>query len=514
MYKACYAAEMRAIDAAASETGFIPGMVLMENAAIACVNELKTTFDLRSCSVAVFCGKGNNGGDGLAIARHLYNLGAEVSVFLVSGNSFKGDAKINYDIAVGMDIPIETVTEPEGMEYLIRSFDIVIDAILGTGISGTVRGMAYDVITLINENAGYVLSVDVPSGINSDSGEICGVCINADTTVTFAAYKLGMLMYPGADCTGRIVVADISIPDYIIEMQNIDINVTSSGFVRSLIPERRAHTQKSDYGKLLIIAGSRGMSGAAYMAAQAALKSGAGLITLACCETVNAALEAKTTEVMTLPLPDNEGHIAAEAAELLRARLSSVDAVLVGPGLGRSADAAEVVRYVLRHSRVPVVVDADAINAVARDRSILSECACDLLFTPHAMEMSRLTELDVSFIEENRVRVSREFAEEYGAALLLKGHHTIVTAPELTQYINITGNAGMASGGSGDVLAGIAAALIARGISCGEAAAAAAYIHGTAGDIAAAEYGQESMSATDILARLPDSFKQILQLDK
>ena len=514
MYKACYAAEMRAIDAAASEIGAIPGIILMENAAIACVDELKSEFDLSSSSVAVFCGKGNNGGDGLAIARHLYDLGAEVCVFLVSGNEFRGDAKINYDIAVGMDIPMETITETDGLEYVIRSYDIVVDAILGTGISGTVRGMAYEAITLINENAKYILSVDIPSGINSDSGEICGVCINADKTVTFAAYKLGMLMYPGADCTGKVCVASISIPQYIIDRENPDINVTDSAFVRGLIPKRKSSSQKSDYGKLLIIAGSRGMSGAAYMAAEAALKSGTGLITLACCDSVNAALEAKTTEVMTYPLPDNDGHIAAEAAQLLRARLENADAVLIGPGLGRSADAAEVVSYVLRHSRVPVIVDADAINVVARDKSILSDCACDLLFTPHAMEMSRLIGLDISYIEENRVVVSREFAEEYGAALLLKGHHTIVTAPELTQYINITGNAGMASGGSGDVLAGIAAAIIARGASCAEAAAAAAYIHGTAGDLAADAYGQESMSAENILEMLPAAFMQILHVDK
>ncbi|MGM9937657.1 MAG: NAD(P)H-hydrate epimerase, partial [Candidatus Ornithomonoglobus sp.] len=236
MYKACYAEEMRAVDRAATELGFVPGIVLMENAALACVNELKKCFDLTDKSVAVFCGKGNNGGDGLAIARHLYNMGVKVNIFLVSGNSYKGDAKTNYDIVTGMGIPIDTVTDTDGLEYMIRSFDIVIDAILGTGISGTVRGMAYDVIRFINENAKYVLSVDVPSGINSDSGEICGVCVNADKTVTFAGYKIGMFMYPAADCTGEIVVDKISMPDIAIESQNLQINVTDSEFVRNTIP--------------------------------------------------------------------------------------------------------------------------------------------------------------------------------------------------------------------------------------------------------------------------------------
>lgn len=514
MFKACYAEEMRAVDRAAAETGGIPGIVLMENAALACVRELCADFDMKHKTAAIFCGHGNNGGDGLAIARHLYNLGTDVTVFLVSGTEFKGDARINYDIVKNMGIPIDTVIDSEGLEYIIRSFDIIIDAILGTGISGTVRGMAYDVIKAINENARYILSVDVPSGINSDSGEICGVCISADKTVTFAGYKMGMFMYPAADCTGEIVPDMISVPESVITSQGLQINVTDSGFVRSIIKKRSNNTHKGDYGKLLIIAGSEGMSGAAYMSAQAALKSGAGLVTLACCRSIHSALESKTTEVMTLPLDDCEGHISASALPLLLQRLKKADAVLIGPGLGTSPDVDEIVKGILKNSRVPVIVDADALNAAARSRQIISQCGCELIFTPHEMEMSRLTGLDVSYIESNRIEVSREFAEEYGAVLLLKGHHTIVTAPNLEQYINTTGNPGLASGGSGDVLAGIIAALAARGIGCAAAAAAAAYIHGTAGDIAAQSYGMESMSATDVLSCLPAAFRHILQLDK
>lgn len=502
---------MREVDRAASELGGIPSIILMENAALACVRELGKDHELAGKSVAVFCGKGNNGGDGLAIARHLSFLGADVFVYFVCGNDYKGDAAINYDILSGMDVPMEAVTDTDGLEYKVRAADIVVDAIFGTGIKGTVRGIAYDVIRTINENARYVLSVDVPSGIDSDSGDICGVCINADKTVTFAGYKIGMFMYPAADCTGTVVPDMISIPERVIESRGLKINVTDAGFVRSLIGKRRNDSQKGDYGKLLIIAGSAGMSGAAYMAAQAALKSGAGLITVACPECVNTALEAKTTEAMTLPLEEADGHIAASAVSELLPRLLKVDAVLIGPGLGRSRDVSEVVRAVLRACRVPVIVDADAINAVAQDKSALSECACDLIFTPHAAEAARLTGLDISYIEENRIEVSRECSEELGAVILLKGHHTIVTSEDLTQYINNTGNPGMASGGSGDVLAGITAALAARGIGCAEAAAAAAYIHGAAGDIAAEKYGEESMSAADILDCLPETISKLLR---
>ncbi len=514
MYKACYAEQMRALDRAAAETDGIPSIILMENAAIACVNELKKDFDLKRKTIAVFCGKGNNGGDGLAIARHLFNMGVDVTVFLVSGNAFSGDAKINFDIVNNMDIPVDTILDTEGLEYMVRSFDIVVDAILGTGISGTVRGMAYDVINIINENARYILSVDVPSGINSDSGEICGVCINADKTVTFAAYKIGMFMYPAADCTGKIAVDMISMPRKTACSDSMKVNVTDDEFVRSLIASRKNNTHKGDYGKLLIIAGSKGMSGAAYMASEAALKSGAGLITIGCCECINDVLEEKTTEVMTIPLDDTDGHISVTAVPKIFACMKRVGAVLIGPGLGLSKDAAEVVTAVLRKSRVPVIIDADAINAVAANKSVMRECSCDVIFTPHAMEMARLTGMDISYIEENRIDVSREFAEENGAVLLLKGHHTIVTDSDLTQYINITGNPGLASGGSGDVLAGICAAFVARGIRCGSAAAAAAYIHGAAGDIAAKRCGQESMSASDVLAALPEAFCRILQVDK
>ena len=513
MFKACYASEMRAVDRAAEEVGGIPGIILMENAAIACVNELKKTFDIRNKSVAVFCGKGNNGGDGLAIARHLYNMGVNVNIFLTASNAFTSDAAVNFDIVKNMDIPIDTITDTEGLEYIVRSFDIVVDAILGTGINGTVRGIAYDIIRIINENARYILSVDVPSGINSDSGEICGVCINADKTVTFAGYKIGMFMYPAADCTGEIIPCSISVPDYIIDEQNLQINVTDAGFVRSILKTRENNTQKGDYGKLLIIAGSKGMSGAAYMASEAALKSGAGLITLVCPECINDVLEAKTTEVMTLPVPDMDGKLSSEASEFIREKIRTAGAVLIGPGIGRSGEVTNLVRDVLRNSHVPVIVDADAINAVSEDLSVLSECACELIFTPHAAEFSRLTGLDISYIEDNRIQVSKEFAEEFGAVLLLKGHHTIVTDPSLTQYINNTGNPGMASGGSGDVLAGIIASLTARGIDAVTAAAAAAYIHGLAGDIASEKMSQEAMTATDIINSIPEAFCRILQVD-
>lgn len=509
--KACFAEQMRKIDSAAVTNGGIPSIVLMENAALACVNELKHDFcDLKSRRVGIFCGKGNNGGDGFAIARHLYNEGVDVSVFLVCGTEFSGDAEINFNIIRKMDVAIEIVTDTENLKYIIKSFDIVIDAIYGTGIRGTLQGITAEVIDEINHNAEYVLSVDIPSGINADSGEICGTCIKADKTVTFAAYKMGMLMFPGADYIGSVTVSDISIPQYIIDECETAAVVPDINFVKGIIPKRKNNSHKGDYGKLLIVAGSKGMTGAAYMAATAAVRVGCGLVTLGICESLNSVMEEKTTEVMTLPLPDINGHLSESASEKILGVINNYDAVLIGPGLGRSGGVFSVVRSVLVNSKVPVIVDADAINVLSQDMSVLSNCNCNLIFTPHSMEMSRLTGLDVSYVDNNRLTVSKEFSEEYGATIILKGHHTVVTTPELMQYINITGNSGLAKGGSGDVLAGIVAALLACGIDEAYSAAAAVYIHGLAADIAVKEKNISSLLATDVIKSIPKVMKMIM----
>ena len=510
--KACFASEMRGVDKAASEIGGIPSIVLMENAAMACVEELKNDFaNLSEKSVAVFCGKGNNGG--FAIARHLYNMGIDVAVYLVCGNEFKGDAKINFDIIKRMNINIDVISDIEDLKYIVRSYDIIVDAIFGTGISGTVRGISYDVISEINDNAKYIVAVDVPSGINSDSGEICGVCIKADKTVTFAAYKVGMLMFPAADYVGKVAVKDISIPDYIIDGQNLKINVIDDKFVRSNFPKRENNSQKGDYGKVLVIAGSAGMTGAAYLSSQTAVTTGSGLVTLAVPSSLNSAMEAKTTEVMTVPLSDRNGRISANAIDEILKCVDKADTVLIGPGLGRCDDVSEVVESVLEYSKVPVIIDADGINAVAENMKALSSCTCPVIFTPHTVEMSRLTGLEREYIEDNRLVTAKEFAEENGVTLILKGHHTIVTGQDGEQYINITGNSGLATGGSGDVLAGTVASLVSRGINETVASAMAVYIHGLAGDIAKDKYGIESVTASKVMECIPCALRQILQVE-
>lgn len=508
----CYAEQMRDVDRMASEVGAIPGIVLMENAAIACVEELKRSFCLNGCRVAVVCGKGNNAGDGFAVARHLSLIGAQAHVFLVHGREFKGDCAVNFEIIERMQLSIEEADLLQ-LEQELPGYDIVIDAIYGTGIHGEITGIGAEVISCINKYAKYILSVDIPSGIHADTGQVCGVCVHADLTVTFAAYKVGLLLFPGSELAGQVVVADISIPEYILKKQDLRIGVTGRGFVQEYFPKRKKNSQKGDYGKVFIIAGSAGLTGAAYMASQAALVSGSGLVTLGICESLNPILEQKLTEVMTLPLMDREGHLSKLCAHQITEQMQHCDAVLFGPGLGRDDAIYDLLRIVLEKSQVPVVIDADGLYALSKNIDLLNHCNSNLVLTPHAGEMARLLGRTVKEVEEQRLELSRAFAEEYGVTLILKGHHTVVTAADQMQYINITGNSGMATGGSGDVLAGMIISLLARGVEEAKAAAIAVYLHGAAGDYCACRAGENSVTPTGMLDTLPVVISQILQLE-
>ncbi len=507
MFKVCTADEMRNIDKKAVENG-ISSLVLMENAGLRCVDELLVKFkNLKGLKVGIFSGKGNNGGDGFVIARQLLRLGAIVDVFTVLGRDFSPDARVNFNLLQSTDCSVMENTEFP--EYEIPLYDIVIDAIFGTGIKGAVSGDIADTIEAINRNARFIMSVDVPSGINADTGEVLGACIKADMTVTFQCYKRGLLLYPAADFTGEIKCVDICIPNNLTE--DIKINVTDLDFAKSVFPKRYDNSQKGDYGKVLIIAGSLGMSGAAYLSGEACIRSGSGLVTVLCPDVINPVLEQKTTEVMTHAVKSYDGKISKDAIPEIVRMLPRFDVVLFGPGVGRNPDIDEVLKAVIKNCEVPLIIDADGLFALSKNPDIISECRCSLILTPHEMEMSRLTGKDISYIKENRLLVAKEFSEENGVTLILKGHHTIVTSTDSMQYINIKGNSGMATGGSGDVLAGICASLLARGITDDEASALSVLIHSLAGDLAKERYGENSVTATGILECIPDAIRGILR---
>ncbi len=491
MTKVTTAAEMREADRMASERGGVPGIVLMENAGIACVKKL-TELGLSGRRVAVFCGKGNNGGDGFVIARHLLNMGIETEVFLVSGRSFKGDALVNFNILEGMGAEIAEISTEENLKYKILSFDIVVDAIFGTGISGEVSGAARVAIEAINQYAGCVLSVDIPSGINADTGKVSGVAVRADYTVTLAAYKRGLLLFPGADYCGRVEVAGISIPEYILS--DINTNIIDKKLAASLMPKRADNTHKGSYGKVLVIGGSKGMTGAPAMAAEAALRCGAGLVSVLIPSSLNPIMEVKLTEAMTIPAADRDGEFITDAAEEIIKRAELSDAVIFGPGIGRGKAIGEILERLLDNTNVPVVVDADGLFALAGNSGLLKRHGKKLILTPHEAEFARF-----GIGAGNRFEASEAFCREFGATLVLKGAKTIVTTPELKQYINIIGNNGMATAGSGDVLAGVIGAFLARKKLCMDAAVLGVYCHSAAGDAAAKRVGRDALVATDII---------------
>lgn len=499
MLKACSAEDMRKTDRAASERGGIPSIVLMENAGIACVRRLE---ELGLCGkrVGIFCGKGNNGGDGFVIARHLINKGVETEIFTVCGNDYSGDALTNYNILRNMGVEISVIDEKEDLKYKILSFDIIVDAIFGTGISGEIRGTAKNVITAINRYAKFVLSVDIPSGVNADDGSLAGVAVKADETVTFCAYKYGMLLFPGADYCGKVRVEGISIPEYITA--ELNTNVTDRAYAEKIMPKRTNDSHKGSYGKVVIIGGSVGMTGAPTMAAEAAVRSGAGLVSVAVPKSLNGILEVKLTEAMTLPMPEDDGHFSKDAEAKILEAIKGADTVVFGPGIGRSADAGEILAAVLDNSDMPIIADADGLYALAERLELLERHGERLILTPHEAEFSRLCKKSIEEVHRNRIGLSADFCKKYKTTLVLKGAKTVVTAPDLTQYINITGNSGMATGGSGDVLSGMIGAFSARGMKNTDAAVLGVYCHGLAGDAAAERIGKDSLAATDIISAI------------
>lgn len=506
MYRVCSTEKMRMTDKAASETENIHSLVLMENAGMRCVEELeKELGGVCGKRFGVFCGKGNNGGDGFVIARHLDRLGAKVVVYTVCGRDFSLDAEKNFKMLFNTGCIIKQDIE----EHEMPLYDAVVDAIFGTGINGSISGRAAEAIRSIEKHAKFVLAVDVPSGVNADTGAVSLPCVRADLTVTFAAYKRGLLLYPAADFSGRIKCVDICIPKKLLEDERTF--VLDKEFIKENFPKRMENSQKGDYGKILIIAGSTGMSGAAYLAAQSAVSMGSGLVSIACPEEINGILEIKTTEAMTIPVKSKNGHLSYEGLKNIMKILPNYDAVLFGPGLGRSEDIKKILEVLITECTVPLIIDADGLFALAQDLSLIEKCKCSLILTPHEMEMSRLKKCDLSYVVKNRFEASKEFAEEYGVTLILKGSNTIVTSSDGTQYINIKGNSGMATGGSGDALAGICVSLAARCMEETKAAAEAVYIHSEAGDMARDKYGADSVTAQRIEEFIPKAIKELLR---
>ncbi len=489
---------MREIDKYCIESLRLPGIVLMENAALKLIKNI----DLQSYDTfAVICGKGNNGGDGFAAARHLHVLGKKVEVFLVGAKEgMSEDCRTNYSILRNMGVTINKIENVEDINELrdvAGRAQFTIDAVLGTGLSKNVEGIYDMVISIINENSKFILAVDVPSGFNSDTGKIMGNCVKANKTVALQLFKKGFLSYGSDKYTGEIVVEDIGIPETVINKFHNNELIIDKEMVRKSLQVRDKYSHKGDYGRVLIAAGSKGFTGAAYIAAEGAVRSGAGLVTLCCSEELQPILSAKLVEAMTISFKEKER---------LKEAVDKCSAIAIGPGMGNNEETLESVKYTLKYAKCPIVIDADGINVLKDHLSLIKNRESKVVLTPHLGEMARITGMSIEYIKQNRIEVSEKLAKEYGVIILLKGYNTVITDGVITM-INPTGNSSMASGGMGDCLTGIIASFIGQGYKPLEAAYLAAYIHGYAGDKLSKK--MFCVNASHVLENIPFVIKEL-----
>lgn len=527
-------AQMGKIDRTTINEYGIPSIVLMENAAIKVVEEIEKTLDVISCKkILIFAGKGNNGGDAFAVARHLFNKGADIIVYIVADrNSIKGDAAINLTILDKMGVETIEILEDTQLKTQLASADLIIDGIFGTGLKGKIKGIASQIINMINASSKTVISIDIPSGISGTTGEVSGTSIKANKTVTFAFPKVGLILYPGCEYAGELVVVDIGIPYKVMDGMDIKTNIISSKMISRHISKRDKQTNKGDYGRVLIISGSKGMTGAGCLTARAAHRSGAGLVYLAVPESLATIYGASLTETIIISLKDEgngcnedkdcnkgkdcnkdkdcnkgKGYIMPESIKLIEKQMKGKDVIAIGPGLSVNNSTIEFVHRIVEQSTIPLVLDADALNAIAYDVSILKKLKTTAIVTPHPGEMARLTGKTVEDIQKDRINTAKEFACKWKVITVLKGWRTIIALPDETIYINLTGNPGMATAGTGDVLTGIIASLIAQGIHPDYAACTGVYIHGLAGDMAASKIGEYGIIASDLIEEIPYAIK-------
>ena len=478
----------------------IPLIVMMENSVLSAIKHLDMEIYNKYIVVS---GVGNNGGDGLGIARQLKARGKEVKVFIVGDiEKITPCSKTNFDIIKSMNIPYTIIDAKEEnrklleeLEICIKNSQIVVDCIFGTGLEREVKGIFKDVINIINKNKNLVYSIDVPSGINATTGEILGVCVKANKTISFEFYKRGFLKYDIKEYIGDIVVEHIGIPVYILKEYDDREYITPMKFVKNNIKDRNQFSFKSDFGKVTIFAGSKGFSGAAFIASEAAIKSGSGLVTLVCDEDIQDILSSKLNEGMTASYKEK-----SRVDKLIK----TSNAIGFGCGMGDNKATLEKLKYILDNGNCPLVIDADGLNVLKNNTEFLKRYKSQIIITPHLGEMSKLTGYSISYIRENRLDVAKEFAKENNIIVLLKGYETIITDGNIT-YINPTGNSSMANGGMGDCLLGMITSFIGQGIEIFNAVVCAAYIHGYIGYILSEKL--YTVNATHIINKIPRVMK-------
>jgi NAD(P)H-hydrate epimerase len=498
-------AEMRDLDKMASQQFGIVDVLLMENAGLAVYSVLSNEFGIQGKKFLVICGPGNNGGDGLVVARKIHSNSGHVKVFILGNpDNFKGAAKTNLDIVTRLPIEVQRLGAIELTTEDISWCDAIVDAILGTGLTRKVEGLYRAVIELINASGKTVLSVDIPSGVHGDTGQIMGTAIRADYTVTFGLPKIGNMLFPGYDRCGNLYVSHISFPPAIYCGDSLKIATNQPG----QLPYRDKDGHNRDFGETLVIAGATSYFGAPDFAASSFLKAGGGHARLAAPASITPFVANKSSEIVFVPQQETSaGSIALKNKRMLLELSERMDMVILGPGLSRVEETQQLVRELVRETNRPLLLDGDGISAVCQDLKCIKTRPAETILTPHLGEMSKLTKLSVSEIEADIINVLQRTARELKAMVVLKGAHSLIGYPDGQVRINLSGNFGMTAAGSSDVLSGTIAAMFGLGLALTEAVSTGVFIHGLAGDLAAEVIGEDGLTAQDILNYLPVAVK-------
>jgi ADP-dependent NAD(P)H-hydrate dehydratase / NAD(P)H-hydrate epimerase len=508
------ASQMRLVESATIEQG-MPGIKLMRNAGDAVHHAASRMLDEEG-RVAIFAGKGNNGGDGFRVAELFARSGIQVDVYLLSdADSIRGDAKTCLSAYLSTKQPLYEITTSEQLRKHadnISDASLIVDAIYGTGLTGEVTGIAAEAISLMNWSRKQIIAIDIPSGVDASTGEVAGIAVTAMETVTFGCLKVGHVVKPGALYCGHITVENIGFSDTVMETVEPYARALVQTEAAALLPVRPYDAYKGSVGKVFVLAGSVGMTGAATLSSSAVLRVGAGVSILGCPESLNDILEMKLTEVMTRPLPEvrKKRCLSLRALGMVRELAAGVDVTAVGPGLGRYHETMELIRRFVRGYRGRMIIDADGLIAFSGDTAKLRESKAEIILTPHYGELARLMGTEPSTIADDPRTAALEAARATGAVVLLKGSPTVIANPSSIVYLNGTGNEGMATAGTGDVLTGTIAGFAAQGLHLFEAAVLGAFVHGMAGDIAAEETTAPGMIAGDILYHLPSALSDLL----
>ena len=502
-------AEMRDLDYRATDDFGITQELLMENAGEAAYFVILTELGVKGKKFVIFCGAGNNGGDGFVVARKIHSTGGEVQVcFLGERDKLEGSAKENLDIISRIPVEVDDIESGEQAKEAISGGDVIIDAIFGTGLSREVAGIYRDVIRLINRSQKKVVSIDIPSGINGDTGQVMGEAVRSDYTVTYGLPKFGNMLYPGFEYCGKLYVSHISFPPSLYNMDSLKVRINEP----VELPPRDKDTHKGSCGKALFIAGSSGYLGAPYFSALSFLKAGGGLSYLATPRSISPFLASKGSEIVFIPQKETgSGSLSLESKEELLELSRGVNIVVMGPGLSLNEETQELVRELARRIETPLLIDGDGITAIAGEVKLIKQRKAETILTPHSGEMSRITGMETGKVNEDKINVLQRTARELGAIIVLKGAHSLTGYPDETVYINPSGNPGMATAGSGDALTGAIAAMYGLGLPLQDAVRTGVFMHGLSGDLAAREKGEDGITAQDILDYLPRAVKDYRQ---